>query len=94
MTHLLYAEDGPWDLVARARLALRRRVSARAIDCFYCLSLWVAIPFAFMVTRLSGGGWLERLMVWLAISAGAILLERLTVGRLENVEYREDPKEQ
>lgn len=80
--------------MARARQALRRRISSRAIDCFYCLSLWVALPFALMVTMRSGGGWLERLLVWPALSAGAILLERLTVGRPENVEYREDPKEQ
>jgi len=79
-------------VVAQARLALRRRASAGAIDCFYCLSLWVAIPFVFMVTP-SGGGWLERLLLWPALSAGSILLERLTVGRSEHVEYREDPVE-
>ena len=93
MTHLLHTEDGPWDVVARFRLAVRRRVAARALDCFYCLSLWVAIPFAFMVTILNGGGQLERLLLWPALSAGSILLERLTVGRSENVEYREDPME-
>jgi hypothetical protein len=93
VTHLLYAEEGPWDVVARARLALRRRFAARALDCFYCLSLWVAVPFALLTTMLNGGGWLEQLLVWPALSAGSILLERLTVGRSENVEYREDPKE-
>ena len=93
MTHLLYAEEGPWDVVARARLAVRRRFAARALDCFYCLSLWVAMPFAFMVTTFSGGGWLEWLLVWPALSAGSILLERLTAARSENVEYREDPME-
>ena len=41
--------------------------------CFYCLSLWVAIPFALFL----GGGWGERLLLWPALSAGAILLERV-----------------
>jgi hypothetical protein len=35
--------------------------------------LWVAIPFALLV----GESGREKLMLWLAFSAGAILLERL-----------------
>ncbi len=74
ITHLLNAEDGPWDLLAR----LRRRVGdgfwGGLLDCFYCLSLWIAAPFA----ALLGGGWRERLLLWPALSGAAILLERLT----------------
>jgi hypothetical protein len=74
ITHLLNAEDGPWDLLAR----LRRRVGdgfwGGLLDCFYCLSLWVALPF----TALLGASWRERLLLWPALSGAAILLERLT----------------
>src|SRR5262245_45636133 len=72
ITHLLQAEDGPWRAVA----GLRRRAGAgfwgELLDCFYCLSLWVALPLALLL----GTGWGERLLLWPALSAGAILLER------------------
>lgn len=74
MTHLLQAEDGPWELMAR----LRRRAGAgfwgELLDCFYCLSLWIAAPLAFFI----GENWRERLLLWPALSAGAILLERIS----------------
>jgi hypothetical protein len=55
---------------------LRRRagtgVWGSLLDCFYCLSLWIAAPFAVIL----GTGWKERLLLWPALSAGAILLDR------------------
>jgi hypothetical protein len=44
------------------------------LACFYCLSLWIAAPLALVLAH----GWGERLLLWPALSAGAILLERLT----------------
>ena len=74
ITHLLAAEDGPFDVVVR----LRRRAGAgfwgSLLDCFYCLSLWVAVPFAWFL----GEDWKERALLWPALSGAAILLERLT----------------
>ena len=48
---------------------------ATLLDCFYCLSVWIAAPFAIWI----GVDWSERLLLWLALSAAAILLERVTV---------------
>jgi hypothetical protein len=79
ITHLLAAEDGPADVVVRLRRAAGDGFWGRLLDCFYCLSLWVAVPFALVV----GQRWLERVLLWLALSAGAILLERTTSRRLE-----------
>ena len=76
ITHLLQAEDGPWDLVLRLRRRAGDRVFGQLLDCFYCLSLYVALPFAW----LCGTAWLERLLLWPALSAGAILLERIGGG--------------
>ena len=42
-------------------------------DCFYCLSLWVAAPLAVIL----GNSAKEGLLLWLALSAGAILFERI-----------------
>lgn len=74
VTHLLYAEDGPWDLVVRLRRLAGDGFWGALLDCFYCLSLWIAAPFAYWI----GAGWKERLLLWPALSAGAILLERVT----------------
>lgn len=74
VTHLLAAEDGPWDMLVR----LRRRVGdgfwGGLLDCFYCLSLWVAVPVAWW----AGENWAARAVLWPALSGGAILVERLT----------------
>jgi Protein of unknown function (DUF1360) len=75
ITHLLHAEDGPGDLFVRLRRRAGGGFWGRLLDCFYCLSMWVALPFAY----LAGVNWKERLFLWLASSAGAILLESARV---------------
>jgi len=73
VTHLLNAEDGPADLLVRLRRMAGPGVWGSLLDCFYCLSVWIAVPFAFLL----GDSWKERLLLWPAMSAGAILLERI-----------------
>jgi hypothetical protein len=72
ITHLLANEDGPWDLVVRLRARLGRSFAGRLMDCFYCLSVWVAAPLAIFVTRKP----VDWLVTWLALSGAACLLER------------------
>ena len=74
ITHLLAAEDGPWDLLVRLRRRAGDGFWGGLLDCFYCLSLWISVPFALLL----GGSWLERLLLWPALSGAAILLERAT----------------
>jgi len=74
VTHLLFAEDGPWRALARLRANVHGSFWAEVFGCFYCLSLWVAAPFAF---ALSVDGWVWRVIAWLALSGVACLLERL-----------------
>ena len=73
VTSLLQAEDGPWDLSARLRRVAGAGHLGRLLDCFYCLSLWVAIPIVFLIEY----GWRGRILLWLGLSGGAILLQRL-----------------
>ncbi|HTC94713.1 MAG TPA: hypothetical protein VK699_14830 [Terriglobales bacterium] len=73
VTHLLAREDGPADLIARFRALLGRSLAGKLMDCFHCLSLWIAIPAALFVSR----QWSDGLMVWVALSGAACLLERL-----------------
>jgi hypothetical protein len=51
VTHLLADEDGPGDIMYRLRARLGPSFAGKLMDCFYCLSLWVAAPFALLVTR-------------------------------------------
>ncbi|WP_189047555.1 hypothetical protein [Aliidongia dinghuensis] len=74
LTHLLHAEDGPGNVLASLRRAAGQGFWASLLDCFYCLSLWLALPLALLL----GQGLAGRLLLWPALSAGAILLERLT----------------
>ena len=85
LTHLLVAEDGPWHLVVRLRRRAGDGFWGELLDCFYCLSTWVAAPFALLFAVPGpGAGWPARglawFLAWLALSAAAILLERATGG--------------
>jgi hypothetical protein len=77
ITHLLAAEDGPWDLIVRLRRTAGSGFWGKLMDCFECLSLWVAAPFAAVL----GSSWLERGLFWLSFSAVTILLEKSTRQR-------------
>lgn len=73
VTHLLANEDGPADLIVRMRALLGRSLIGQLMDCFQCLSLWIAAGAALFVSRRP----LEWVFGWLAISGAACLLERL-----------------
>jgi len=77
VTHLVTAEDGPFNIVARLRAAAGGGFVGQLMDCFYCASVWVAAPIACWVAH----GWSDRVVTWLALSAGAILVERFIPGR-------------
>jgi len=88
ITHLLNAEDGPWDVFVKLRRLAGSGFFGSLLDCFYYLSLWVAAPLAYVL----GEGYKQRLFLWPAISAGAILLQKVTSRNPGGLaaEYRED----
>jgi hypothetical protein len=86
VTHLLASEDGPADLVFRLRAKLGSSFAGQLMDCFYCLSLWVAAPFALLITRQVLG----CALVWLALSGAACLLERATQERTGTSRHNEE----
>jgi len=73
VTHLLANEDGPADIIVRLRRRLGDGLIGSLMDCFNCMSLWIAAPAAFLLSRDP----LMWLVSWLALSGGACLLERL-----------------
>jgi hypothetical protein len=74
VTHLLWGEDGPGDVFVRLRRAAGHSIVGRLLDCFYCLSIWIAVPAAWVMGKTHQ----EQLLEWLALSGGAIILERLS----------------
>ncbi len=75
IAHLLNAEDGPWNLLTGLRRAAGPGFWGNLLDCFYCLTFWIAVPFAYFL----GEGWKERVLLWLAFSGSASLLEQATL---------------
>jgi hypothetical protein len=73
VTHLLVSEDGPAQIVVRIRKWFGAGWIGQLMDCFQCLSLWVAAAMAFFVIRQP----VELLFTWLAVSGAACLLERI-----------------
>ena len=76
VTHLLANEDGPADVIFRLRRRVGEGFVGSLMDCFNCMSLWIAAPAALFVST-SALAWVFS---WLALSGGACLLERLGGG--------------
>ncbi|MFT3748834.1 MAG: DUF1360 domain-containing protein [Agriterribacter sp.] len=87
LTHLLQAEDGPFDIIYHIRKRAGTGFFGSLLDCFYCVSIWVAVPFAIWL----GNRWWEMVLYWLAISGAVCLLEQFTGNRKSNMpDYKED----
>lgn len=74
ITHLMALEDGPFDAMLRLRQSLGGSILGRLLECPFCLSLWVAVPFAAFLA----GPPADRILAWLALSGATCLLERAT----------------
>jgi hypothetical protein len=74
LSYLFSQEDGPFDLVVKFRKLLGHGFLGSLLDCFYCLSLWISIPFAFILCD----GWGEGIVTWLALSGAACILFNLS----------------
>ena len=77
LAHLMTREDGPFDLVFKLRKAAGEGFFGSLLDCFYCLSLWLALPFACLLSS----DWVTGAVVWLALSGAASALFRISDGR-------------
>ena len=94
ITHLLAHEDGPGDVIYRLRTLAGRGFWGRLMDCSYCLSFWTAAPLTPWVTLHAT----DALMVWVALSGAACLLERATAPSIQierrRPDYTEEPVRQ
>lgn len=90
ITHLFSKEDGPFDIIYAIRKKAGVGFFGKLLDCFYCTSVWVALPFGLWL----GSSWPEKLLYWAAISGAACLLEQATAtkdnDRNDMPDYTED----
>lgn len=86
ITYAVTAENGPARVLVRFRTAAARWGSV--LDCFYCASVWIALPIALAI----GTTFAERALGWPALSGAACLLHRLT-GRSPAALYWEEPED-
>lgn len=89
ITHLIAKEDGPWDIIYRIRKAAGAGFFGSLLDCFYCVSIWTAIPFGWWL----GNSWWEKILYWLALSGAACLLEQLTTSGIKSIAGKPDYEE-
>ena len=80
ITNLLNAEDGPFELVVRLRRMAGEGFWGQLLDCFYCLSVWIAAPFALCLGKTPG----ERILMWPVLSAGAIWIGSMMTEGVAN----------
>lgn len=89
ITHLLAKEDGPFDIIFLIRKKTGSGFFGRLLDCFYCVSIWVALPFG-LLQHVSLP---MKLLYWAALSGGACILEQATISKKSNKDEIPDFKE-
>ncbi len=85
VTHLLSKEDGPFNIIYLVRKQIGQGFFGSLLDCFYCLSIWIALPFGIW----AGENLMYKIIYWLALSGGACLLEKITYKK-EPPQFFED----
>ncbi|MGI9544679.1 MAG: hypothetical protein ACR2MX_15560 [Cyclobacteriaceae bacterium] len=86
VSHLLQVEDGPFDLIFRLREWAGNTFWGKLMDCFYCLSLWVAMLPAIWLAN----SWKMFFAVWLALSGAAVIIYKLTDQKKVKIPYYEE----
>ncbi|ATP56739.1 hypothetical protein CPT03_09755 [Pedobacter ginsengisoli] len=77
VTHLIQAEDGPFDLIYKLRKLAGKSFFGSLMDCFLCLSMWVALPVGIYF----GNNWMEKILLTLSFSAASIFLEQIIMKK-------------
>jgi hypothetical protein len=79
ITYLICQEEGPLGVCSRLRRMAGKGFWGELLHCFYCLSVWVSLPFAIYLP----GRWLQKFIAWWGFSGAAILLERVSRDPLD-----------
>jgi hypothetical protein len=80
LTHLISAEDGPFDLIYKLRKLAGDSFFGKLMDCFYCLSIWIGLGCAFFA---AWNNPIEVVILTLYYSGASLILEKLTNKKFE-----------
>lgn len=78
------ADSGPYEIFARVRdftgikydeYGYCQHHPLNPLCCLWCTSLWVALPIAILLTISNSYNPFEFVLLWFALSAGAIVIE-------------------
>lgn len=95
LASLLYDEEGPWQVFNRVRglfgikhdedgpVKYPSTLFGDIFQCFWCVSLYTAAIMSAFVTLYTGLDWQEWVLLWLASSTGAIVIEQRFVRRFK-----------
>lgn len=72
ISHLLSREDGPFDILFRVKKQLGHGFFGSLLDCFYCLSIWISVPFGIW----TGNSILEKIIYCIGISGAACIIQK------------------
>ena len=89
LTHLFSKEDGPFDILFRLRKKAGAGFFGSLLDCFYCLSIWMAMPIAVWLAS----SYKEMFFLWLGLSGAACVIEKISEKRNDPYQpphYNED----
>jgi hypothetical protein len=78
LTGFVFYDEGPFRIGARLRALLVRIGLRSVLDCFHCLSVWIALAGTLAVF----GATLSSLAVWWGVAGGVSALE-LAVGGVD-----------
>lgn len=73
ITYLFSHEDGPFDIIIKLRMQLGQGFFGNLLDCFYCLSIWTAIPFAIW----KADSFENFLLFWFSLSGAVCILQKI-----------------
>lgn len=71
ITSMITEYDGPFSLFEKLR-ELSREYRGFNLDCFFCTSLWISLPFALYLT--SG---INVVVYWFALAGGAVVINEV-----------------
>ena len=80
VAHMVAYEDGPFAIIVRLRARAGDSHIGGLMDCLYCLTVWVAVPFTVWAVR----GRRNTVPVSIAMSGAACLLERVAGRAADN----------
>ena len=90
VSHFFVLEDGPWDIVVKLRIWLGDSVVGSLMDCFYCTSVWIALP----ITVLIAYDLWSWIVLWPALSGAAALLEQASQRETTHAHSSHNPNQQ